>query len=75
MAILELIITDVLVKANRVIKIDMVKPILPKNPAPVIWPQFKLRGNAHRPDLTPAKEKSQMPRGLPIKKPAMIPIV
>ena len=39
-------------KANKVIKIDIVKPIPAKKPTPIIDFQFRSTGNLHRPKAT-----------------------
>lgn len=60
-------------KARRVIKIDIVKPMPPKKPAPIIFFHFKSVGNTQSPRSTPINEKSQIPKGFPITSPAIIP--
>lgn len=61
--------------ARSAIKIDIVNPIPPKNPIPIIFFQFRPEGNEQRPKLTPVKENSHIPRGFPIKSPVNIPIL
>ena len=63
----------VLSNARSVMKIDIVKPMPPKNPAPVILFQFKPSGNELIPTATAMNEKRQMPNGFPINRPAIIP--
>ena len=72
-AIFELLTMSVLSKASRVMKIDIVKPIPPKKPAPIIFFHFKSVGNTQSPKPTPINEKSQMPKGFPITSPSIIP--
>ena len=72
-AIFELFMISILSKASRVIKIDIVKPIPPKKPAPIILFHFKSVGNAQSPKPTPINEKSQIPKGFPITSPTIIP--
>lgn len=59
--------------ARSAIKIDIVKPIPPKNPIPIIFPHFKSEGKVQRPILTPINAKSQIPNGFPITRPYIIP--
>ena len=73
MAIFELVITWASSKARSVIKIDIVKPIPPNIPAPIMFPHFKSLGNAHSPKRIPSKEKSPIPNGLPTISPNKIP--
>ncbi len=54
-------------------KIDIVKPIPPNKPAPIIFFHFKSDGNLQSPEPTPITDKSQMPKGFPITSPAIIP--
>jgi len=72
-AILEKTIISGSLKAKRVIKMDIVKPIPPSIPAPNMCAHFKFFGRAHNPALTPIEEKSRMPRGFPITRPKIIP--
>ena len=60
-------------KASRVIKIDMVNPIPPKNPTPRIYFQFKSSGSLHNPMLTAKNVKRKIPIGFPKIKPRNIP--
>lgn len=74
-AILEVSIISVVSKASSVIKIDMVKPMPPKKPAPRMFFHFRSFGKTQSPKAVPRNEKSQIPRGLPITKPEIIPIL
>lgn len=60
-------------KANNVIKIDMVKPMPPKNPTPIIDFQFKSSGSLQIPKLTAKKLIRTIPIGFPITNPKEIP--
>ncbi len=60
-------------KAKFVIKIDIVKPMPPKSPAPKTCHQFKSSGNLQMPIATATKLSSVMPKGLPKTKPPMMP--
>lgn len=73
MAIFELFMITVSSKARSVMKIDIVKPIPAKNPAPIMFFHFKSVGNMQSPTPTPINEKSQTPKGFPITSPAIIP--
>ena len=66
MAILEWLMTSLSSKASRVMKIDMVNPIPPKNPAPIIFFHFRSLGKAQSPKPVPIKENNQIPNGFPI---------
>ena len=72
-AIFELLTTLSLANARSVMKIDMVKPIPPKNPAPIMFFHFKSDGITQSPKPTPINEKRKIPKGFPIVRPAMIP--
>ena len=61
--------------ANKVTKIDMVKPIPPKNPMLIIFFQFKSEGNLHSPTETAKKLNREIPIGFPNTKPSIIPIL
>jgi len=76
MAIFEKIITSSpsFLKANRVIKIDIVNPIPPNIPAPNMFFHFKSLGNLLMPKLTARKENSKIPSGFPTTRPKIIPI-
>lgn len=73
MAILEKLIISGELKAKSVMKIDIVKPIPPKNPAPKIVLQFKSFGNVQRLNEIPKNENKTIPKGLPITNPKIIP--
>lgn len=60
-------------KANKVTKIDIVKPIPPKNPTPIMDFQFKSLGSSHIPSFTAKKLRAKMPRGFPTMSPNAIP--
>ena len=62
-------------KANKVTKIDIVKPIPPKNPTPIIDFQFKSLGSWQIPDFTAKKLNAKIPRGFPMMSPNAIPIL
>ena len=55
-------------------KIDMVKPIPPNIPAPIIFDHFNSFGKTHHPKLTPRSEKRKIPNGFPTISPNKIPI-
>ena len=48
-------------KASKVIKIDMVNPMPPKNPTPIIDFQFKSDGNWQIPSFTATKVNAKSP--------------
>jgi hypothetical protein len=60
-------------KARFVMKIDIVKPIPARQPAPVIHFQLRLSGSIPIPDLTAKYENRQIPAGLPKTRPVIIP--
>ena len=62
-------------KAKSAIKIDIVNPMPPKNPAPKICFHFKSDGNVQKPMDTAKNENKQIPNGLPITKPINIPML
>ena len=62
-------------KANKVTKIDIVKPIPPKNPTPIIDFQFKSLGSSQIPDFTAKKLRVKIPRGFPTMSPNAIPML
>jgi len=72
-AIFEVLITEGISNARIPINIDIVNPIPPRNPTPVILFQLRSEGNVQSPMLVPIIEKSRIPRGFPITSPAMIP--
>ena len=74
-AIFELLISASSLNASSVINIDIVKPIPPKNPVPVNVFHLMPEGNLQRPMATPVKEKRLIPKGFPINKPAIIPML
>ena len=59
--------------ANKVTKIDMVKPIPPKNPMPRIDFQFKFVGSLQNPIFTANKLRVNIPMGFPTISPKAIP--
>ena len=61
--------------ARRVIKIDIVNPMPARKPIPKICFHCKSRGSLQIPAETVTKLKSIMPNGLPIIKPAKIPML
>ena len=52
---------------------DIVKPMPPKRPAPIIFLHLKSDGNVHSPNPAPINENRKIPKGFPIISPAMIP--
>ena len=72
-AIFELVMISSLLNARSVMKIDIVKPIPPKKPAPTIFFHFKSDGITQSPKPTPINEKRKIPNGFPITSPAIIP--
>ena len=60
-------------KASNVMKMDMVKPMPPKNPAPTICLQEISLDNWDRRVFTAKKPARKMPNGLPKNKPAKTP--
>ena len=72
-AIFELFTMSSLSNARRVTKIDIVKPIPPKKPAPIIFFHFKSDGIRQSPKPAPINEKRKIPKGFPITRPAIIP--
>ena len=56
-------------------KIDIVNPIPPKNPTPMIVLQFKSEGSLQIPKETAASEKTKIPNGFPTINPKAIPIL
>ena len=59
--------------ARVAIKMDMVKPMPANKPAPIICRQEVLAGSIPHLSCTVIKEAVNMPKGLPINKPAMMP--
>ena len=72
-AILEVLIITGMLYARRSMKIDIVNPMPPKKPIPRIYTHFTSAGKEHMPELTPALEKSHIPKGFPNINPAIIP--
>ena len=70
---LALFITVSFSKANKVIKIDIVKPIPPKKPTPNTDFQLISLGNLQIPILTAIKVNKNIPIGFPIIRPSAIP--
>lgn len=62
-------------KANKVTKIDIVKPIPPKKPTPIIDFQFKSPGSWQIPNFTAKKLRAKIPRGFPTMSPKAIPML
>lgn len=60
-------------KANKVTKIDMVKPIPAKKPTPKMDFQFKSVGSLQSPNATAKNVNKKIPKGLPIINPSAIP--
>lgn len=60
-------------KASKVTKIDIVKPIPPKNPTANMDCQFKSRGSLQIPNFTANKLKAKIPTGFPTISPNAIP--
>ncbi len=54
-------------------KMDIVKPIPPKKPAPNMFFHFRSAGKEQSPSPAPINEKRQMPKGFPSTSPAIIP--
>src|ERR1700712_3604485 len=65
-------IVDASLNASVAINIDMVKPIPASRPAPVICRQEVLAGKVPHLSLTVIKHAVNIPRGLPISKPAIM---
>lgn len=72
-AIFEILIKTGSVKARSVMKMDIVNPIPPSNPAPSITLHFKPCGSSERPAATAMNENRRIPRGLPATSPAIMP--
>ena len=68
-----LLIMVSLSKARSVIKIDIVNPMPPKNPTPIIDFQFKSSGSLQSPNETAKNVNRKMPSGFPTISPAAIP--
>ena len=62
-------------KANKVTKIDIVKPIPPKKPTPNKDFQFKSLGSLQIPDFIAKKLSVNIPRGFPTISPNAIPML
>lgn len=73
MAILEILMAERSLKASVAIKIDIVKPIPASRPAPIICCQELKFGSLPHLNFTVKKQLKNIPRGLPIKRPAIIP--
>lgn len=69
-----LLITSVSVKAKSVTKIDIVKPIPPKIPAPKIDGQVNPSVSFAHFNFTAKNENKYIPKGLPIASPKTIPV-
>ena len=61
------------VNAKLVMKIDIVKPMPPRSPAPKTCFQFISAGSRHTPNNTAMKATSVMPNGLPMTRPIKMP--
>ena len=70
-----LLITVTSSKAKRVTKMDIVKPIPPKNPTPNMDFQCKSRGSLQIPNFTANKLSVKIPIGLPTMSPNAIPML
>ena len=66
-AIFELVTMSSFSNARSVTKIDIVKPMPPKKPAPTIFFHFKSDGITQSPKPVPINEKRKIPKGFPIK--------
>ena len=73
MVIFELFCSSKSSKANNVMNMDMVNPMPPKNPIPIIDFQFKSCGSLQIPHVTAKKLNRTIPRGLPIINPKEMP--
>ena len=62
-------------KANNVINMDIVKPMPPKKPAPIMDFQLRSSGSLHIPKETAAKLNRKIPKGLPTIKPKAMPML
>ena len=74
-AIFDWVISSGLSNASRAMKIDIVKPMPPRNPTPIICFQFKSSGNLQSPNETDMILKRKIPRGLPTISPTKIPML
>ena len=61
------------VNAKLVMKMDIVNPMPPSKPAPTTCFQFMSEGSLQIPIATAKNTNKEMPKGLPITKPAKIP--
>ena len=61
------------VKARLAMKIDMVKPMPPRSPAPKICVHFRSEGSLEIPSKTAMKTNNVIPSGLPMTKPVNTP--
>ena len=68
-----LLITVTSSKAKRVTKMDIVKPIPPKNPTPNMDFQCKSLGSLQIPNFTTNKLNAKIPIGFPTIRPTTIP--
>ena len=75
MLIFELWTISGLPKANNVMKMDMVNPIPPRKPAPMICLHDTSPGNWDKPSLTAKTLNRAIPSGLPKNKPAKMPML
>ena len=73
MVIFELFCNSKSSKANNVMNMDMVNPMPPKKPTPIIDFQFKSCGSLQTPKVTAKKLNRTIPMGLPIISPKEIP--
>lgn len=69
------LIMVVSLKANKVMNMDIVKPIPPKKPAPMMDFQLRSAGSLQIPKETAAKLNKKIPRGLPTIKPRDMPML
>ena len=74
-AILALFCISGWLKASRVMKIDIVKPIPPKNPTDSMCFKLMLLGSLKNLAFTPNQLKRNMPIGFPNKSPRIIPML
>ncbi len=61
-------------KPQFCVNMDMLKPMPPIRPIPMICLKFSPGGNVVKPDFTASHEKPAMPRSLPNTSPAEMPI-
>jgi len=72
-AILESLTGSAVSNAKRVMKIDMVKPMPPRKPTPMMFFHFNSAGSVHHPMATPIKANTTIPNGFPMTRPRIIP--